>query len=172
MNSSIALGCSHTQGVGVEPHQAWPALMGIQNLGVSGVSADFCYRMLQLTLQKQTVEEVYILYPHWLRFEYRQDDVIFQSLPSDSNRIEFMETHDEAWCWNNYTTVRTNISLLCDAWDILLVEMTFEDMTGIINHADTWPAGSDGDHHGAQWHQWVAGLFGVKREWCKYVQTG
>ena len=41
---SIAVGCSHTVGVGVEPHEAWPNLLGAVNLGVGGCSADYIAR--------------------------------------------------------------------------------------------------------------------------------
>ena len=51
--AGIALGCSHTEGVGIHAEHAWPRqlqnLLGqkIWNLGVGGAALDTCYRLLE-----------------------------------------------------------------------------------------------------------------------------
>ena len=95
--SNIALGCSHTYGVGVEKDEAWPSLLGLVNYGVPGCSTDLIVRTLPKILEKEQPDIVYILWPDWTRFEYRKDGEWNQSHPTDSNRIDFMESHPEEW---------------------------------------------------------------------------
>jgi hypothetical protein len=170
MNSSIALGCSHTYGTGVEPHQAWPALLGIENLGKPGCSTDYCTRLLRDTVKVHNIDTVYILYPDWSRFEYTQDGCVFQSLPTDKNRINFMETHDDDWCKNNFNKQCNNMRLMCDLYDILFVDLSLYDLETIIDHSDTWPKGTDGSHNGPQWHRWVADLFTVRKNYLEQTR--
>jgi len=171
MNSSIALGCSHTYGVGVEPDQAWPSLLGLTNLGKPGCSTDYCARTLEGYLRTHTVDTVYILYPNKDRFEYIEKGKILQSLSTDRNRIMFMETHDEAWCEQNYFNQRYNISELCRLHGALLVDLELTDITVIIDNADRWPKGTDGAHYNPQWHRWVADLFLVRQSFLQYAKT-
>jgi len=39
-SDSIAFGCSHTWGVGVENNETWPYLLGAKNFGVGSASGD------------------------------------------------------------------------------------------------------------------------------------
>ena len=73
--AGIALGCSHTQGVGVHAEQAWPQqlqnLLGqkIWNLGVGGAALDTCYRMLEYWIEHLNVEFVVCAVPGISRYE-------------------------------------------------------------------------------------------------------
>ena len=58
---SIAVGCSHTVGVGVEPHEAWPNLLGAVNLGVGGCSADYIARNMPKYLTKYNPNLIYTI---------------------------------------------------------------------------------------------------------------
>ena len=171
MNYKIALGCSHTYGIGVDPEQAWPSLLGLHNLGEPGVSTDYCARLLGEYLPEHSVQEVYIFYPNRYRFEYKQGNNISQSTPGDPNRILFMETHDEAWCEENYFNQKYNIEKLCQAYDALLVDLEMEDITSIIDYHDMWPKAPDGGHNGPLWHRWLADLFLVRRNFLQYAKT-
>jgi len=171
MSSSIALGCSHTYGIGVEPHQAWPSLLGLTNLGKSGVSTDYCARFLDGYLKNNIVDAVYILYPNKNRFEYIEKGKILQSLPTDRNRIMFMETHDETWCEKNYLIQTSKIIGLCEKYNCLLIDLDLEDLTYIIDHNDRWPLGTDNLHFGPQWHKWVADLFTLRKSFKEYAKT-
>jgi hypothetical protein len=171
MSSSIALGCSHTFGIGVKPEEAWPSLLSLTNLGMPGCSTDYCARLLSEYLPRHSVKEVYIFYPNKYRFEYYKGDKILQSLPSDKNRIQFMDTHDEEWCKKNYDIQTSKIFGLCKKYDALLIDLALEDITGIIDHSDLWPKGTDGDHNGPLWHRWLADLFLVRRSFVQYAKT-
>jgi hypothetical protein len=171
MNSSIALGCSHTYGVGVEPDQTWPSLLGLTNLGKPGCSTDYCARILDEYLKNNIVDDVYILYPNKNRFEYIENNQIYQSLPTDKNRINFMESHNDDWCEKNYLIQTSKIIGLCKKYNCLLIDLEFADLTYIIDHNDKWPMGTDNSHFGPQWHKWIADLFTVRKSFKEYAKT-
>jgi hypothetical protein len=104
-SNSLALGCSHTYGVGVEVNEAWPYLLGANNFGKSGCSADYLLRIAPELIAKYQPITMYILWPDWTRFEYIKDGKYYQSLVSDLNRIEFMESHTTEWLLNNFLEI-------------------------------------------------------------------
>ena len=71
----IALGCSHTQGVGLSSRDTWVTLlqnmMGVKvwNLGVSSSSLDTCFRLLDYYINHLEVKGVFVLEPEPSRFE-------------------------------------------------------------------------------------------------------
>lgn len=71
----IALGCSHTQGVGIPEPATWPKqlenLLNIKvwNLGVGGSAADTCFRLLDYWIHHLNVLAVVCAVPPILRFE-------------------------------------------------------------------------------------------------------
>tara|TARA_R110000868_G_scaffold406097_1_gene686223 strand:+ start:227 stop:748 length:522 start_codon:yes stop_codon:yes gene_type:complete len=172
MSYSIALGCSHTSGTGVESHEAWPSLLNVdKNLGKNGASTDYCARILRDYLRHTHVDIVYIFYPNRFRFEHVVDGNIEQSVPSDPGRINLMETYDDAWCEANYNKQTATIYGLCIQHNCLLVDLTLENITTIIDHNDRWPIGSDNLHNGPQWHVWLADLFRVRKCYKEYEKT-
>lgn len=156
---NLALGCSHTWGVGVDADQAWPARLGALNLGVGGVSSDFVVRMARTWLDMCQPQTVYCLWPDWSRFEYWHDNEWYQSLPTDSHRINFMLTHDEAWCKANFVTNTQALRHMCDARHVRLIDLTLYDLIPYIDHADRWPVSRLGHHYAPEWHAWVADIF-------------
>lgn len=73
--SILALGCSFTQGMGVDLENTWPRLlsntmsMRVWNLGIGGSSADTAYRMAEYWLDHLNVKYVTMLVPDIDRFE-------------------------------------------------------------------------------------------------------
>lgn len=73
--AGMALGCSHTFGVGVKHEQAWPTqlqrMMGqkIWNLGIDGAALDTCYRMLEYWIQHLNIKFVVCAVPGISRYE-------------------------------------------------------------------------------------------------------
>lgn len=73
--AGIALGCSHTQGVGIPVEHAWPNqlqnLLGqkIWNLGVSGAALDTCYRLLEYWIEYLNVKFIVCAVPGITRYE-------------------------------------------------------------------------------------------------------
>lgn len=163
--SKIALGCSHTFGTGVEKYQAWPALLGAENLGKEGISADYIARTINNYLEQYKPNTVYILWPDWTRFEYKFGSRYRQSLPTDKNRIHFMETATDEWLENNFNEKRNQVINACK--NIELIDMTLYDLHTFIDHPDKWPISKLGHHYNEVWHQWVADLFNTEAKWIK-----
>jgi hypothetical protein len=73
--AGIALGCSHTQGVGIHAKQTWPQqlqhMLGqkIWNLGSGGAALDTCYRLLEYWIEHLNVKFVVCAVPGITRYE-------------------------------------------------------------------------------------------------------
>jgi hypothetical protein len=158
-SKSLAFGCSHTWGCGVEADETWSFKLGAKNFGVGGCSADYILRIAPDIINKQNPEIIYVLWPDWTRFEYLKNNHYCQSLPTDSNRIEFMKTHPEEWLLENFATKTKEMSKLCQQHSIKLVDMTLYDLIPYIDHADTWPLSKLGHHYAPAWHTQVADIF-------------
>ena len=158
----IAFGCSHTAGVGVLKVEAWPALLGAANYGKGGCSADYIARIFPDVINQTSPDIVYILWPDYSRFEYEDGDKFVQSLPTDSNRIYFMETATEEWLRDNFSKQVNYIIQLCETKNIKLVHMELYDLIPHIDHADKWPISKLGHHYAPVWHTWVADIFRKK----------
>ena len=158
-SNKLALGCSHTYGVGVEPTEAWPCLLEASNFGTPGHSADYLVRHVPelITMYKPTV--IYMLWPDWSRFEYIDNEKYCQSLATDNNRIKFMESHPDSWLLNNFQKQTQILQSLCDNNNIQLIGMTLYDLIPYIDHADRWPLSKLGHHYAPVWHQQVADIF-------------
>lgn len=155
----LSLGCSHTWGIGVECHETWPYLLNAKNLGLPGISSDTIVRMARDLIPKYSPRLIYCLWPDWSRFEYEKQGEILQSLPTDSNRIEFMKTHDDQWCRQNFAKNVTDLRSICDDYSVELVDMTLYDLIPFIDHADRWPLSKLGHHYSPIWHRWIADIF-------------
>jgi hypothetical protein len=87
--AGIALGCSHTEGVGIHAEHAWPRqlqnLLGqkIWNLGVGGAALDTCYRLLEYWIEHLNVEFVVCAVPGISRYEVFANNNWSTILPSE-----------------------------------------------------------------------------------------
>lgn len=163
ISNSLALGCSHTWGIGVEATETWPYLLAAKNFGVPGISSDFIARTAPALIAQHRPSIVYVLWPDWSRFEYWDKNIYRQSLLTDLNRIKFMEIATDAWLQENFITQRTSVKNLCSKHNIKLVEMTLYDLIPYIDHADQWPLSKLGHHYSPLWHTWVADIFRNKQ---------
>lgn len=92
----LALGCSFTEGIGVDQSDAWPhrlsnlAGMRFWNLGVGGASMDTVYRILHHVLKTVIPRCVVICAPPAVRFEYGSPDGTYHVIYAHSlgDRIE------------------------------------------------------------------------------------
>jgi hypothetical protein len=73
--AGIALGCSHTEGVGVHSEHAWTSqlqhMLGqkVWNLGVGGSALDTCHRLLEYWIENLNVKFVVCAVPGISRYE-------------------------------------------------------------------------------------------------------
>lgn len=83
---AMALGCSFTQGVGVDGASAWPhrlsAMMDLHvwNLGVGGAALDTIFRIADHYLEVLRPRSVFLLLPSRDRLEYADSDSTFDVL--------------------------------------------------------------------------------------------
>jgi hypothetical protein len=160
--NKIAFGCSHTYGIGIERTKAWPSLLGAINYGVPGTSADSIVRRAPSIIDQTNPDIIYVLWPDWTRFEYIEQGEFKQSLPTDSNRISFMEQATDEWLHDNFNKQIYKFQKLCNEYNIKLIDMTLYDLIPYIDHADKWPRANDGMHFNHEWHRWVADIFNEK----------
>lgn len=158
-SKSVAFGCSHTWGVGVEPEETWPYLIGAKNFGVGGCSADYIVRTAPDLIKQNNVKNVFILWPDWTRFDYLKNETYYTSLPTDENRILYMKTYPTEWLIKNFYQQVEKFKTWCNENDIKLIDMTLYDLIPYIDHADVWPVSKLGHHYAPEWHQWVAKIF-------------
>lgn len=158
-STTVAFGCSHTWGVGVEQQQTWSHRLQAHNFGQGACSVDFIVRNAPMVLEKINPGTVYVLWPDWSRFEIVKNNIIYQSLPTDHDRIYYMEQHNETWLRENFRQKTSGFRNLCKERSIQLVDMTLYDLIPYIDHADRWPLSKLGHHYSPQWHQWVADIF-------------
>lgn len=163
-SNAVALGCSHTWGVGVEANETWSYLLNARNFGEPGCSTDFLVRHTPDIIKNYQPKVIYILYPDWTRFEIVENNTVKQSLPTDPNRIYFMATHDENWLKENFANQAGRLKSICQAENIQLVEMTLYNLIPYIDHVDRWPVSKLGHHFGPVWHKWVADIFRELKE--------
>ena len=163
-SDSIAFGCSHTWGTGVEHNETWSHLLNARNFGQGGCSADFIIRTAPDIIQQVKPQTIYVLWPDWTRFEITKNNIIYQSLPMDNNRIYYMESHNETWLQQNFQSKTRDFRSLCKEKNIQLVDMTLYNLIPYIDHADLWPLSKLGHHYSPVWHSWVADIFRTLKE--------
>lgn len=158
----LALGCSHTWGIGVEANETWSYLLGAKNFGAPAVSSDYIARTAPGIIADNLPTKIYLLWPDWTRFEYQKDGEYRQSLVTDPDRIHFMEMATDKWLQENFEFQQQKIRQLCKDHNIKLIDMTLYDLIPFIDRADRWPLSKLGHHYSPVWHGWVADIFRKK----------
>jgi hypothetical protein len=109
----IALGCSHTEGVGLPEDQTWPNQLSIKldypvlNLGVGGSSFDTVVRLLDYYIDKLNIKGIFVLEPPAHRFEIYEQTLPITYMASDS-RHELIYKQWAASEYNAETNVKKN----------------------------------------------------------------
>lgn len=158
-SDSLAFGCSHTWGVGVDANETWAYDLGAMNFGVAGCSADFIVRIASDLMDKYQPNTVYVLWPDWARFEYIKNDIYKQSLPTDADRIYLMKTHTEDWLKTNFYHQVSAMNNYCNQRGVQVIDMSLYDLIPYMDHADRWPVSKLGHHYAPSWHKQVAEIF-------------
>lgn len=150
---NIALGCSHTQGIGVSLGQTWSAhIPNCLNLGVGGASLDTCFRVLEFAIDNLNIDTVYVLEPQPQRVELYIDEwkVISHHKPNEFYK-QWINA-DENWQMQLKKN-RLSMQHLCTTNDI---EFKMLALTDIKAPSDR---GRDFAHSGPKWHKSVAHHF-------------
>ena len=96
--AGIALGCSHTFGLGVPVEHAWPQQLQrmleqkVWNLGVGGAALDTCYRLLEYWIEHLNAKFVVCAVPGIARYEVFDSNwsSILPSLPLEINNLDWL----------------------------------------------------------------------------------
>jgi hypothetical protein len=156
--NKLAFGCSHTYGVGVDAEQTWSYHLGAMNFGVPGCSSDLIARIMPKLLEQYNPSVVFVLWPSWTRFEYENSGIYHQSLPTDRNRIQFMETATDEWLRENFNKQVDTVEKMCS--DRQLFQLTFFNLAPpLMEYACTYPKAKDNFHYGEDFHRKVSEIF-------------
>lgn len=159
----LALGCSHTEGVGVPIGNTWPSVLEAQsnntvyNLGVGGSGIDTVYRLLVHYAIELNTLAVVINVPPAVRFEIKTEVEWETVSVHSSNQSHFMKTwflHDENSDLHQEKTVAA-IQWFCYLNDIPLT-LVYADDEQYIDKTTKFNQGRDLMHHGKQYHCNVA----------------
>lgn len=146
----LALGCSLTEGVGLEQHQIWPTMLSqtlrqhVWNLGVGGGALDTCYRVLYHYIDQLNCQGVVLLCPNIHRFELFNPSGPQVFLPdhtrtaAEENIYRYVITSDENFIVNREKNLLA-MQQLCSKSRIPFITM-FQDriwprMVGITERA-------------------------------------
>lgn len=191
MKHVLALGCSHTAGVGINADQCYAKLvadcLGLEliNLAQPGGNHQLLQASLTQHLQIQRPQQIILQWPNpfritvWLNSQCRLENIhnssdIFQAMMRAGER-NFLEP------WTQTIVV---CNQLCRAWQIPVVNILLETVDqyihrqlgkfDIVLHQDdklpgrTWffdSAASDGIHHSAQCHaKWAQRILEILNE--------
>lgn len=156
---NFALGCSHTQGVGLPLKHTWPAQLSklikesVLNLGVGGGSLDTCFRILDHYLKHLKVKNIYLLRPEKYRFDFYQDSWYTLTVNHGKEAFKHWASYDEnvELSWR-----KTNLAIerLCDSHNVNLKVL---DCTNQKTFKDDWAR--DFAHNGPKWNKSVAQAF-------------
>ena len=172
-SSCIALGDSHTWGVGNKETDSWAFLLGCVNFGIPGVSTDYLARTCEKCILKTNAEIAFFLWPDWTRFEVCLDNTYIQVLPTEHKLSYLYKDKDESWLIQNRENKIVEIEHICEPHKVLMVSMYHEDLFGIIDRHDRWPIAESTrnnpkPHYSLLWHKWVSELFLIKKSFKEY----
>jgi len=158
----IALGCSHTEGIGIPEFYTWPRVLSrltdvyIWNLGVSGSSIDTTFRLLNHWLPKLKPKFVVLCTPNMNRIEIFDSTNPVNILPGNYQYHKHLQDYYKVWVANEYNgqvLKRKNLlamQQLCHQADIpfrYLDHMTFR---GAAHARDLMHYGVNAHHEFAQ----------------------
>lgn len=190
--TAIALGCSHTAGVGVDPADCYVSVLAkmldrdIKNLGVPAGNSDDVVSALVHQLKDSSLDFVVAQWPSPVRRAIWHNKKLYRETVSNPSLAfqELLRAGEE----NFYYQWTHNIivaNLLCSLAQVPCINIMIENVDAkyhdmlkkenIFLHVDrktpteTWlmdSAASDNLHHSAQCHkQWATRLFGLVNEY-------
>lgn len=190
--TALALGCSHTAGVGVDPRDCYVQVLGrmldkdIKNLGVPGGNAAHLQRLLVQALTLPTKPDFVIAqWPNPIRRTmWHNKKAVDENIHNASAVFQQLLRAGEQNFMQPWIDVIIVCNLLCTTAAVPIINIMIEDVAPeyhaqldrehIQLHVDrklpgeTWlmdSAASDNLHHSAKCHkQWAERLFGLLNE--------
>lgn len=157
----LALGCSHTVGVGIPAHEAWCHQLGhshyndhvVWNAGLGGGGADTVARLAVNMIPIAKPKTVAILWPSLYRFEtYEHEHPVMQGAWTfEEDNLQY----EDKTIYNNQCKNKTIIKLLQEQYKFELLELDVDDIFQKYSEAplpEPWEKARDGSHLGPAWH--------------------
>jgi hypothetical protein len=178
--SVICIGCSFTEGVGVNYEESWPAHVEqafpdhlVYNFGLGGSSGDYVARTLYNIGNLLKTEIVFILWPSMFRYEIYNDTNIDRVLPqwtdgNLSNKTAYSSS--KGLIDSNFYNIRQKNKAIVDLLKIIYKYQVVEYNTGYDGNKQNLhdvplikvhDKGRD-NHPGPGWHKELARLFLTK----------
>jgi hypothetical protein len=155
--SGIALGCSHTEGIGIPEFYAWPRVLSrligtyIWNLGVGGSSIDTTFRLLDHWLPKLNPKFVVLCVPSMNRVELFDDTDPVSIMPTTWQISHHLHNYYKVWSASEYNAQvlkRKNLLAMQQLCDQAKIPLRYLDHTIFQSHNDA----RDLQHHGVDSH--------------------
>ncbi len=163
----LALGCSHTVGVGVPQHDSWPEVFGrnyfseysVYNAGLGGAGADTIARLAVNMIPIIRPSIVAIMWPSLFRFEtYENGAVMNGAWTMEQDNLQY----EDNTAYNNQTKNKTIVELLQMSHKFKLLSIDWDDTVQTVYSTVTWSKARDGAHFGIDWHQQIAHDFNLQ----------
>lgn len=160
----VALGCSHTMGVGIPIEWAWPSLVEkdrpypMLNLGLGAGTTDTVARILTNITGLFQINTVFIFWPEFERFETYNDEKADFVLPRHG-LLEHTWNMDQNISLNRFYKNKLIVDLLGHnivdhtCHDFFKVFREYWNRNFYLDHA------RDGMHFGPESHKFIAKLF-------------
>ena len=161
---NIAIGCSHTLGIGLPADQIWPYMVeqatGIPtlNLGVGGGSSDTVARILTNVVSLYSVQTVYVLWPEESRFErFWHNEYPITNVTAQNAMVEYAWHMEYAESAERYYKNQTIVHMLSKLHNFSVKEVWSNrfliEFTRLNNRA------RDGLHMGPEIQKMIAKTF-------------
>lgn len=162
----VALGCSHTMGVGLPIEWTWPSLVEkdrpypMLNLGLGGGTSDTVARILTNITGLFQINTVFIFWPNFRRFEIYKDEKADFILPNDS-KLEHTWNMDQNISLQRFHKNKLIVELLHDRTESI-VGPVYSDVKSEVKKQltgyDILDYARDGMHFGPETHKLIAKL--------------
>ncbi len=162
--SIICIGCSFTEGVGVNYDDTWVSQIEknfpdytTYNLGVGGTSGDFVARTLNSIGSLLNTKIVFVLWPHVSRYEVYEAGSVINMWPQNTagyNNHMVNETH----LFNLREKNRALVHLLSQVHGYTVVEEYVDSVFHAGRPGSSMDFGRD-THPGPRWHNLIAKKF-------------
>ena len=161
--AGMAIGCSHTQGIGVKNEHTWPrqlqTVLGqkIWNLGVGGAALDTCYRLLDYWIKNLNIKFVICAVPGISRYEICTENNWTNFLPTSEIRSYLQGYHKEYLMYDQNSMVnrQKNLHAMKYVCYVHRVPFYYDLLEDFDNHANA----RDLQHTGISSHQELANRF-------------
>ena len=163
----LALGCSHTVGVGVPQHDNWAEQFGrdyfsgysVWNAGLGGAGADTVARLAVNMIPIVKPSIVAVLWPSLYRFETYENGTVFNGAwTMEENNLQY----EDNTAYNNQTKNKIILQLLQEVYKFKLLSIDWDDTVNKVYDTVTWTKGRDDAHFGIDWHRQMAYDFNLQ----------